>query len=276
MGMIINSYVFATGGGYDPDAQAFITAAGLTDTGQKDAINNLVLDLKSASLWSKLLAFYPFVGGTASSHKYNLLNPADTNAAYRLTFNGTVTHSSTGIRSTTGGYADTHWAPSSTLSIWERGSFGYYLQNDFTIATYDAPMGAVDGSDNRMCAFAIGSGTSLIDWGSSGALIRFGPGAGFMDDNYIVYTTGASDSITVKLNDNGSIVATGGGTVSGNKANPVTTNMNILKRTDCGGACDWNGTISSSFIGYQISDSEATSLSNIINTYQTALGRNTY
>lgn len=273
MGMIINSYVFATGGGYDPDAQAFITAAGLTDTGQKDAINDLVLDLKSASLWSKLLAFYPFVGGSASSHKYNLMDPQDTNAAYRLTFNGTVNHTSNGIQSSSGGYADTNWAPSSTTSIWEKGCFGYYLQGDFTIAAYDSPMGAVDGSDNRMCAFSIGSGTSLIDWGSVGTLIRYGPGAGFNDSNYINYTVGATDSITQKTTENGSIIATAGGSVSGNKVYPVTSNMTILKRTDC---CDWNGTISSAFIGYQIDDSEAVSLSGIINDYQTALSRNTY
>ncbi len=56
-------------------------------------------------------ALYPFVGGTASTHKFNLKNPLDTNAAYRLTFFGGVTHSSNGIIGNgTNGYADTFLA----------------------------------------------------------------------------------------------------------------------------------------------------------------------
>ena len=101
----------ASGGGVDPDAQAFITAASITDPTQQSAINQLVVDLKGYSIWTKMRALYPFVGGTASTHKFNLKNPLDTNAAYRLTFFGGVTHSSNGIIGNgTNGYADTFLA----------------------------------------------------------------------------------------------------------------------------------------------------------------------
>lgn len=93
--MIINPYVF--GAAVDPDAQAFITAAGITDNTQKTAINTLVLSLKSNNIWTKMKAIYPMVGGTATTHKYNLKNPLDTNAAFRLVFTGGMTHSSTGV-----------------------------------------------------------------------------------------------------------------------------------------------------------------------------------
>jgi hypothetical protein len=83
---------------FDPDAQAFIDAAVITDTTQKAAINQLVLDLKSANIWTKMLAVYPFVGGSATSHKWNLKNPLDTNAAFRLVFSGGWTHNSLGIK----------------------------------------------------------------------------------------------------------------------------------------------------------------------------------
>ena len=53
--MIINPYVF---GGFDPDAQAFITAAGITDNTQKTAINTLVLDLKGYLIWTKFKAIF--------------------------------------------------------------------------------------------------------------------------------------------------------------------------------------------------------------------------
>jgi hypothetical protein len=93
---------------YDADAQAFITAAGITNPTQKSAITVFVLALKSASIWTKFVAIYPMVGGTATTHKYNLKNPLDTNAAFRLSFLGGWTHSSTGaLPNGTNGYADT-------------------------------------------------------------------------------------------------------------------------------------------------------------------------
>lgn len=85
------------GGGLDPDAEAFLTATGITDPTIESAINQLVLDLKGYGIWSKMIAIYPFVGGTATTHKYNLKNPADTNAAFRLTFGASVSHSSAGF-----------------------------------------------------------------------------------------------------------------------------------------------------------------------------------
>ena len=81
---------------FDPDAQLFITNAAITEPVQQSAVNNLVIDLKNYGVWSKMKALYPFVGGTAAQHKFNLKNPLDTDAAFRLVFNGGWTHSSTG------------------------------------------------------------------------------------------------------------------------------------------------------------------------------------
>ena len=91
--------------GIDPDAQAFITAAGITDPTQKSAINTLVVDLKGYSLWTKFKAIYPIVGGTASTHKFNLKDPRDLDAAFRLTFASGWTHSLNGM-TPTNSYAD--------------------------------------------------------------------------------------------------------------------------------------------------------------------------
>jgi hypothetical protein len=35
-------------------------------------------------IWRKTHAIYPLLGGTASAHKFNLKDPRDLNAAYRL------------------------------------------------------------------------------------------------------------------------------------------------------------------------------------------------
>lgn len=94
---------------YDADAQAFITATGITNLTQKDAINTLVIGLKADGLWTKMKAIYPFVGGTATTHKFNLKDPRDLDAAYRLLFVGGWTHSSTGaLPNGTNGYANTY------------------------------------------------------------------------------------------------------------------------------------------------------------------------
>jgi hypothetical protein len=96
------------GGGYDSDAQAFFTAnTGLGAT-IENAINDLVVGLKADGLWSKFYAIYPMVGGTASSHKWNLKDPRDLDAAFRLVFSGTITHDANGVTGNgTNGYADT-------------------------------------------------------------------------------------------------------------------------------------------------------------------------
>lgn len=125
---------------FDADAQAFITAASITDNTQKTAVNTLVTDLKTANIWTKMKAIYPFVGGTATSHKFNLKDPRDLDAAYRLVFNGGWTHSSTGaLPNGTTAYADTKLIPSSVLS-----------QNSTHISSYirNTTTGILMGTDN--------------------------------------------------------------------------------------------------------------------------------
>jgi len=120
----------ASGGGVDPDAQAFITAASITNPTQQSAINTLVVDLKGYNIWTKMKALYPFVGGTASTHKFNLKNPLDTNAAFRIFWNGGVTHSSNGVQfGGLNGYGDTFYNLS-TQSTTSNVSGGVYLRTN--------------------------------------------------------------------------------------------------------------------------------------------------
>jgi hypothetical protein len=129
--MIINPYVF--GAAFDPDAQAFITAAGLTNPTQQNAINTLVLSLKSNNIWTKMKAIYPFVGGTASTHKWNLKNPLDTNAAFRLVFNGGWTHSANGaLPNGTNAFANTFFATTGNVTQ-NSASMGVYNRNNTAV-----------------------------------------------------------------------------------------------------------------------------------------------
>jgi len=78
---------------FDPNAEEFFIAANITNTLEKTAVNQLVLDLKSANIWTKMLAVYPMVGGTSTTHKWNLKDPRDLDIAYRAVFNGGWVHS---------------------------------------------------------------------------------------------------------------------------------------------------------------------------------------
>lgn len=133
--------------GYDSDADAFFTAAGITDTTQKNAVNTMVLALKSAGVWAKSYAIYPFVGGDATKHSYNLKNTA----AYQITFNGSWTHDANGITAggAAGDYATTGVVPSTVFAA-DSAYWGVYVRNNLTGGEKLA-FGANDGSGGYYC-----------------------------------------------------------------------------------------------------------------------------
>jgi hypothetical protein len=149
----------------DADAQAFVTAADIQDQVEANAINNLVIGMKADGLWTKMKAVYPFVGGTASSHKFNLKNPLDTDAAFRLVFSGGWTHSSTGATPNgTNGYANTYFAPNGILA-YNNNHLSYYSRTN-TTAVYDIGSGDVTGATNLDLFLRRSGDTAGYDSGS--------------------------------------------------------------------------------------------------------------
>ena len=126
--MNINQGIIASQ--FDYDALLFLNASGISNSTQRLAINYLTRSLKLNGLWNKLNAIYPFVGGSATSHKFNLINPADTDAAFRLSFLGGWTHSSNGaLPNGTNAYADTFLNPFLILPL-VNCSFGIYSRTN--------------------------------------------------------------------------------------------------------------------------------------------------
>jgi len=115
-------------GQYDVNAAAFIEATSISGI-NATAINTLVLGLKANNLWTKMKAIYPMVGGTSTTCKYNLVNPQDTDAAYRLNFQGGWTFSSTGADPNgTNAYANTY-LPQTALTS-NSGHLSYYSREN--------------------------------------------------------------------------------------------------------------------------------------------------
>lgn len=125
----------------DPDVAAFLSASGITDATIIGAINTLVTDLKSYGLWTKMKAIYPFVGGTASTHKWNLKDPRDLDAAFRLVFFGGWSHTQNGaIPNGLNTYAETYFIPNSNY-INNFNGLGVYVGSNTATSTFKSPIG---------------------------------------------------------------------------------------------------------------------------------------
>lgn len=120
----------------DADAELFITNAKINDAVEQAAINNLVIQLKKDSLWSKFKAIYPMVGGTSFSTKWNLKDPRDLDVAYRITWNGAPVVKNTGVTClTVNDWGDTHLNDTSLSYI--NSSMSFYSGTQNQVAGYD-------------------------------------------------------------------------------------------------------------------------------------------
>lgn len=129
-------HLIKSGASYTARTTAFATATAITDTTILNALNTFDLGLISNSLDTNLQSIHPFVGGTATTHKYNFMNPVDSDAAFRLIFNGGWIHSTTGAKPNgTNAYADTKWniATQMTNGI-DSAAVGIYLRTDMIAA----------------------------------------------------------------------------------------------------------------------------------------------
>ena len=258
---------YVTVPGVDPDAQAFITAASITDPTQQSAINQLVVDLKGYSIWSKMKAIYPFVGGTASTHKWNLKDPRDLDASFRLQFINGWTHSNTGAKGNgSDAYANTFFAPNPQLNVYNT-SCSYYSRINVNEGNKPA-LGAGTGY-TPLTAFAIystGSYYGSPDYGASQV--------GFSDINSLGFYSGTRTAINnAKIYKNGVLRAT-------NTTNPTSLNLTttklVLNAFSASGFIESFSAKECAFasIGDGLTDTEAANFYTAVQAFQVALSRN--
>ena len=125
-GLLTNSTVVS----WDSDALAFLGAASITDSTISNAVNTFATTAKThtgswpSGFWSSFTCIYPFVGGNSTAHSKNLKG-----SSFPITWNGTVTHDSTGITGNgTTGWGDTGYYPTN----------GTYAQDSATMLVYCA------------------------------------------------------------------------------------------------------------------------------------------
>lgn len=240
-------------GGFDANAQAFIIAANITNATQQNAINTLVVSLKNAGLWTKLVAIYPMVGGTASSNKFNLKDARDLNIAFRLDFFGSWTHSNNGAKPNgVNGYARTYCVPSDIT----RSAYGVYTteQVDSGVKIVMAQSAAAGGymSPSLSVLGVRGSGT-LTGYPNTtkGMMLGFDINNG---TSYYANINGTGQTVTrvfAAFNANEYYLG-------------AFTSASYFS----------NNNLAFAFVGGLDNQTQAASLKNIVQTYQTTLGRN--
>ena len=115
--------------GSDSDAMAFVSrvyvAGGALSYNEVNATNQLVLDLKSYSIWTKMKAIYPMVGASAAACAQNLVS-----SSFTGTFNGGVTYASTGITGNgTSGFMNTTLSPNGNIGL-NSNHLAYYSRTN--------------------------------------------------------------------------------------------------------------------------------------------------
>jgi hypothetical protein len=229
--------------------------------------------LKTAGIWTKMKAIYPFVGGTAASHKWNLKDPRDVDAAFRLSFTGGWTHTSTGaLPNGSNAYAETKFSEynnitngDSQLSNYSHLSL-YSRTNASSLDTYGG-IGVYDYQD-------YGSSFVLTLKRADGLSYAYSKNVNTapvsMPDSRGFFILNRQSNSLLKYNRNDVLIAQNTSSAgAGGTRNGVTL----------GSAYDWgrryydNKEHAFVSIGFSLTDTESTALYNSVQKFQTALGR---
>jgi hypothetical protein len=147
---VMNPYRFGGGSaGYEPETVALMASIGwaddatvsphngLTYKGVYDAVDTYFKAGKTAGYLALLKAVYLFIGNTADNHKWNAMNPQDTDAAFRMLWTGGL-FSANGYKGSGVSYGNTNFAENNNTL----GSQSYGVYSRTEIAANYIDMGA--------------------------------------------------------------------------------------------------------------------------------------
>ena len=246
---------------FDADAVAFFgrvtTAGGSLSLTEKQAVNQLVLDMKSAGIWSAMKAVYPMVGASAAACAQNLKS-----SSFTGTFTSGWTFASTGATPNgTSAYMDTTLLPSTSLLL-NSVSISFYSR---TNTQGNIQMGSNDDtgyllqqmySSTQMYSQLNGAGSSAID-----APVTQWQG---------LFTTSRTSSTAVAAYKNGVNIKTD----TKSSSNQPTFTSYIGARNSSGSAANFD-VKQCAFASFAdgLTDTQASDLYNAVQTMNTTLSR---
>jgi hypothetical protein len=238
---------------------------GITST-VSAATRTLFTSLVSNGLWNKLDTFYLHLGGVSGSNALNGKNPS----LYAMTFNGGWTFDNSfgskgnGVNS----YAEsTRWNPSV-----------FATQNDTSSSLYVTTNTSGDFVDMILDG---GSGNfyGIVPWQINAHAPGFAINDSFTslagrNNSQGYFSISRTGSTTSKLFINGSLY----NTASKTSITPVNNNLVLGANKVVGVGINYNSNRGYGFthFGLGLTDAEETTLSTIVNTFQTTLSRNVY
>jgi len=270
MNRLLKAALMSGGDKLDADAKLFFQALESDASPvvlaplQKLAINNLIKSLKSNNLWSKFLIIYPFIGGVRSSHKYNLKDPRNLDVAYRMSIaSGSVTDSNLGtdpiapVSVTTKYSYDAGLKYDHHLSYYsdEINSTGKYSAGNYTSAS--SVMGLFTPSTSKRVIFQDLQSSDIIDLNIND------------DKGYSICSR--INSSTFFLTVNGTVV---GRKTNSNGAGSLPSGELLLFGPFAG---EFGSNRCSFFTwGYGLTETQTIALNQIVQIYQSSLGRSVF
>jgi len=211
---------------------------------------------------------YPFVGGTAFTHKFNLKDPRDLDVAFRLIYIGANGHDANGYSASSGGYSDTKLVHSTVTTLNDM-AMSFYTRTNTTTAV-DIFGARVGGSSSVRWI--------LKDGATSRTAIDFNGDSSRLDQNIVsdsrgFFTASRISSTSLKAYRNGAQIGTTYTTANSGTQPNISSFLSALNNS--GTAVNTSAQIYSFVcITSGLSDSEVSTLYTIIQSYQTTLGRN--
>lgn len=242
---------------YDVDAQNYFNAnSAITLDADKLAINSFYLALKADGIYTKLKAMYLPIWGSATTSKWNLVNPVDTNAAFRLTPVGGWSYLSNGIQ---GNAVNTRMGTNFFAAVHSltNGSIGIYNQTNNSGAYYD--FSNLSGSFEQTIVIKFSDNKLYFNSGSQTYPNALNSDArGFYALNY--------NSTNVKGYKNGSLL------VNESKSSTANNNEYLIGANSVGNVS--NRTYSFAYIADGLTDTNVLNLYTRVQTLMTHFGIN--
>ena len=257
-----------------PNVMAYVAAQSsigyaMTRT-QIDAVNNLVWGLVANDLWTKMQVIYPCIGNNGNSFKWNLKDTT----TFNLAFTGSWTYASTGMQvaaSNAANRAATGYTPSTHQTL-DNAHISVYVRNFYTAGVTGSIFGAYNslGGGGTAVGASNGIAGSADAWcinvgGSSGRLSLSGYAGGMLTATRITASSVASNIL------NGGLRSTTLPATSGTRvASEIYIGATLVTGTFT--ACQPQE-IAFATIGLGLTQRDVINFYNIVQSFQTTLGR---
>jgi hypothetical protein len=256
---------------FDPNAQAYLNAVvslgGTTNTTINNAVNTLFVDLKSAGLYSKIFAMYPMIGIASASQALNAKDPTPISSSFYIDYLNpqNFIFSSSGIIGGASTGCNTFIVDSVNLTNGNK-HLAVYSNADRGVTSIGYEWGAGSGTTN-VCIVSYGGTTQYSGFGAYVTSANTSP-TGF----YVAQITGSRQS-NFKNGTEAAFATSATDTNSNNYLGLMCDNRSVIPLFGSSGESS-DKSIAFASVGQGLSSAENTSFYNIVEAFQTSLGRN--